>query len=69
MSGSSDAADTVSLTVRGLLSSDLSERFADLDIERRPRHTVLLTSSDDVADLVTLLRRLERRGVPVDRVT
>jgi len=69
VSGSIGAADTVRLTVKGLLGPDLSERFVDLDMELRPRHTVLFTGSDDISDLVSLLRQLEHRGVPVDRIT
>jgi hypothetical protein len=62
-------ADTVRLTVRGRLGPDLVVCFDDLDIERRPRHTVLVTGSDDISDLISLLRALERRGVLVDRIT
>ena len=69
MSDPAADADTVRLTVRGQLGPDLAVCFDDLDIELRPRHTVLVTASDDVADLVSLLRALERRGVLVDRIT
>jgi len=62
-------ADTVRLTVRGQLGPDLAVCFDDLDIELRPRHTVLVTGSDNLSDLVSLLRALERRGVLVDRIT
>ena len=69
MSGSAADADTVRLTVRGQLGPDLAVCFDDLDIDVRPRHTVLVTASDDVAHLVSLLQALERRGVVVDRIT
>ena len=62
-------AGVVSLTVKGQIGRDLARCLDDLDTEFRPRHTVLVTRSDDVADLVALLRALERRGVVVDRIT
>ena len=69
MSDPAADADTVRLTVRGQLGPDLAVCFDDLDIELRPRHTVLVTGSDNISDLVSLLRALERRGVLVDRIT
>lgn len=69
MSGPAADADTVELTVRGQLGPDLAVCFDDLDLDVRPRHTVLVTGSDDIAHLVLLLQELERRGVVVDRIT
>jgi hypothetical protein len=69
VSGASADADRVQLTVKGQLGPDLAGCFDDLDIELRPRHTVLVAGPDDVADLVPLLRALERRGILVDRIT
>lgn len=65
-------SDRVTLTLKGRISQDLAcclDDVHDLRVGQLPRHTVLVTRTGDVADLVQLMRALEGRGIVVDRVT
>ncbi len=59
----------VRIKVKGRVSGHLADSFGPLDVHEEPRHTVIVTYSDDIGALVSLLQALDRRGVVVDRIT
>lgn len=58
----------VEITVTGRIGQGLASHFPGLVPEVVPRHVVLLLGPDCGADMVTLLRRLERSGPELERV-
>ena len=59
----------VRIKVKGRVSADQAGAFGVLHVNDEPRHTVIVTCSDDLGDLVALMQALDRRGVVVDRIT
>ena len=67
MTGVDGAA--VRIKVKGRVSGHLADSFGKLHVHDEPRHTVIVTRSDDIGALLSLLQALDRRGVMVDRIT
>lgn len=67
MTGVDGAA--VRIKVKGRVGGSLASSFGDLDVHDEPRHTVIVTRTDDIGALLSLLQALDRRGVMVDRIT
>jgi len=59
----------VRIKVKGRVSGDLAGAFGALEVRDAPRHTVIVTRSDDLGALLSLLQELERHGVLIDRIT